>query len=468
MMHKNEDSESKYLLLLVKENQNFRPLVEKFRDLGAFFTGIGYAFPVQQEFALRDLIEDLPLTTVKKMPLKYPTFKSFKQAQKASFLQDLLYKAEYSLAQLGLKLHLEEIHNLTLDDLQDLNIADSYKNQIVFLMNKIENLKMGIEWARGMEKTVSKQNFPPVNIKFINEKDINFLQEEAPEMPRLVNFMDGNIPKPFIRKGITGMLVGAGGVGKTHGLAQLGLSISSGISWLGVYPIEKPGYVFLGLGENSNDDIHRLLRKIVKSMKKKHIDQNFFEKDPFKGAERRLAVMSFTGLDATFIRQNEPTDFFEKFLNQLKNKEPEEGWACIILDPLSRFAGADAENDNAAATQFIALTERITEQLKGKPTILLGHHMNKSGIGNDNTNQTASRGASALTDGVRWQANLEKTKKDRNNNLFEMNHITIKSVKSNFTVILKPQQLTKDDEGCIYADEKTHTKDRSPIEEPWK
>ena len=47
------------------------------------------------------------------------------------------------------------------------------------------------------------------------------------------------------------MLVGAGGAGKTHALAQLAISIATGTNWLGKFPIEQPGFVFMGLGENA-------------------------------------------------------------------------------------------------------------------------------------------------------------------------------------------------------------------------
>ena len=79
---------------------------------------------------------------------------------------------------------------------------------------------------------------------------------------------------------------------------------------------------------------------------------------------------------------------------------------------MDRFLGAEAETDNAAATQFISLLERITLELKGKPTVLFGHHMNKSGVSGTNTDQAAARGSSALTDGVRFQINLEKALKE--------------------------------------------------------
>ena len=265
-------------------------------------------------------------------------------------------------------------------------------------------------------------------------------------MPKLVNFIDGANPKPFIRKGIVAQIVGAGGVGKTHVLAQLALSITTGANWLGIYPIEKAGHVFIGLGENKDDDIHRLMRKIVKGYEKNNHETTLFAPNPLQEASKRLFVMSFTAMNGTFIRDGQPTPFFEAFFQELKDKEPKEGWACIILDPISRFMGADAENDNAAATQFIALLERLTLELKGQPTVIFGHHMNKSGVSSTNTDQGAARGSSAITDGVRWQANLEKVKKTSNpegEDQYELNQISMRPVKSNFTCSAPFPKTTK-------------------------
>lgn len=263
--------------------------------------------------------------------------------------------------------------------------------------------------------------------------------------------MEGSNIKPFIRKGIVAMLVGSGGVGKTHALAQLAISITTGIPWLGKYPVESIGYVFMGMGENSEEDIHRLLRKTVKNLFPK--ETTFFDENLIEGASKRLAITSFNGIDSSFIYKGQPTQSYELLLHELKEKEPKEGWSCIILDPISRFLGADAETDNASATRFIALLERLTLELKGHPTVLFGHHMNKNAGTSKSTDQAAARGSSAITDGVRWQANLEKVRKTITDEEeeYELDQIILRGVKSNFTAILPPQRLKKDENGILFA-----------------
>ena len=230
----------------------------------------------------------------------------------------------------------------------------------------------------------------------------------------------------------------------------MALSIATGSPWLGLFPIEKPGFVFLGLGENRDDDIHRLLRKVAKHQILHFDNQSvFFDKDPLLSASERIAPFSFSGQNATFIQNGQPTGYYQSIAKSLKEMEPDEGWSCIILDPISRFIGLDAETDNASATQFVTLLERLSMELKGNPTIVFGHHMNKGGVSGSNTDQAAARGSSAITDGVRWQVNLERAKTEPEDSGFQ--EVVFRHVKSNFTAIMPQQLLRKDEFGCLFS-----------------
>jgi DNA primase catalytic core len=280
--------------------------------------------------------------------------------------------------------------------------------------------------------------------RFIEEMPVNFLLNEAPSMPSLVTRTDEYDKEiTFIPRGIVGSLVGAGGIGKTHFLTQLAISIITGQDFLNSFKITKPGPVALILGENSYDDIHRLLQKTIKGFYGK--DLHSF-RDRLREAGRRLALYSVAGMNASFIDQYGNTStFYNTFVNYLVLMEPEEGWSCIILDPASRFMGPEAEKDNAAATAFISLLENTIQQLKGNPTVLFGHHMSKNAIGSLDTDASASRGASGLTDGVRLQINLEKVSKEDE----DKNKIKMKVAKTNHTARPKEQILTKDDLGHL-------------------
>jgi hypothetical protein len=88
----------------------------------------------------------------------------------------------------------------------------------------------------------------------------------------------------------------------------------------------------------------------------------------------------------------------------------------IIVDTLARFGAQDTELDNAAATRFIQLMERLAA-VPGRPTVEVAHHINKNARrdtaleAGDPAAAAASRGASALTDSPRFAALLEPLKR---------------------------------------------------------
>lgn len=436
-------------LILLPQGKSLRPLQDKFYEIGGFYNGIGYVFPLRKEQILKQIIKHLPDIKIRRIDLERGhTFDSIRQAHNASYFRDKLFALDNKILSIT---HTCQLDDLSEDSLENSQLPPERKELLLEYIQEREKLKRALEWAEGMEKTLFSQESASFQLKFIDEKTVNFLLKEAPKMPRLINYMQGSYPKTFIRKGIVGMLVGSGGVGKTHALVQLALSITTGIPWLGKYPIEKVGYVFMGMGENSEEDVHRLLRKIVKGLFGEQT--SFFDKDLLLEASKRLAMASFSGINSSFIYKGKPTQFYELLSHELKEKEPKEGWSCIILDPISRFLGADAETDNAAATQFISFLERLILEFRGQPTILFGHHMSKNAQAARNTDQGAARGSSAITDGVRWQANLEKVRKTLSSeeDEYELDQIILRCVKSNFTAILPSLRLKKSEDGILFA-----------------
>jgi len=329
-------------------------------------------------------------------------------------------------------------------------------------MNKTENNNFDskfLEIEKEEKKLNEKEIIPAqkikskiqnkINIEFLSEKKTNFITEEPPEQPKLLSIISGgNTTTAFLPKGIVAMIIGAGGIGKTHFLTQLAISIANNEIFLNKFITNEKGNVFMVLGENNENDIHRLIHKTVK-----HLYPTTKSKSDKIDFIKRLAISTVTGMNASLIdKNNEPTKFYKNLLQDLKDKEPANGWSLIILDPIARFLGGNAENDNSAATQFISLLEKIAIELKGNPTVLFAHHMNKSGLSGVATDQGAARGSSALTDGVRWQINLEHIKKSgkaENDKEYEVKKFTLRHVKSNHTAIIKPQTVIRDDFGNL-------------------
>lgn len=331
--------------------------------------------------------------------------------------------------------------------------ALSQQRLVIALMQTIqrkvlngENVSIGEiqEELRRIEKNDGSAN--KFSIKSLNEFKENFLLTNPPKKLMLLDYAnDKGVPTGFLPKGIVAMLTGAGGGGKTHLLAQLAISVSNGTRWLDTFTTTKhcgegnKGNIFFGLGENQYDDIHRVLYKASKELRDHEPD--ILKEAPLMEASKRIFPFSFCGQNAAFIENGKPSQYFRQLKAKLIEMKPKGGWALIILDPVSRLMGADAETDNAAATQFIALLEELTIDLPGKPTVLFAHHISKAAQRENKPDQTAARGSSALTDGVRWQVNLSKDDKDK---------ITLKMTKTNFTASFPiPIELVKDEDGFL-------------------
>jgi RecA-family ATPase len=134
-------------------------------------------------------------------------------------------------------------------------------------------------------------------------------------------------------------------------------------------------------------------------------------------AATRLWVLPMAGRSMALTRELERaqsddlpvTPMAEELERRLKETTPPVPWRLVVLDPLSRFAGGDVEKDNAAATRFVQVLERMAHL---GPTVLVTHHTTKIARSQDVVAKTdaaatiAARGASGLTDGVRWVATL--------------------------------------------------------------
>ena len=80
------------------------------------------------------------------------------------------------------------------------------------------------------------------------------------------------------------------------------------------------------------------------------------------------------------------------------------GARLVVFDPLRRFHDGD-ENDSATMTSVVNRFQALARETNA--AVILAHHANRISTASATGNlSSASRGSSALTDGVRWQANL--------------------------------------------------------------
>ncbi len=226
--------------------------------------------------------------------------------------------------------------------------------------------------------------------------DFGWLHEEAPPRRALLE-KDNECVLPM---GKVGFFVGEGGVGKSWALTQLAISVATGTSWLQNFnvPEDAVGGVIMAMGEEDPEEMHRRIRHITE-----HLN---LASHNLSDLDKRLWPLPLAGHFMEFLDDGERSFEHERFEQMLRLQAPEDGWKLVILDPASRFMGVDAEKDNAFATRFVQLLERLTS-LPGNPTVLCAHHTTKtSRAGGAGARSVAARGASALTDGARWQGNL--------------------------------------------------------------
>lgn len=226
--------------------------------------------------------------------------------------------------------------------------------------------------------------------------DFGWLHQDPPPRRALLE-KDGECILPL---GKVGFFVGEGGIGKSWALTQMAISVATGVPWFQTFrvPEDAIGSVIMAMGEEDPEEMHRRIRHITT-----HLD---LASHHMSDLEQRLWPLPLAGHFIEFLAEGERSFEHERFEQMLRQQAPADGWRLIILDPASRFMGVDAEKDNAFATRFVQLLERLTS-LPGNPTVICAHHTTKtSRMSNAGARAVAARGASALTDGARWQGNL--------------------------------------------------------------
>lgn len=208
--------------------------------------------------------------------------------------------------------------------------------------------------------------------------------------------------KDLVVLGKVGAVVAPGGSSKSQWLLQLAVGVATGLPVADHWEIGETGGVLAFFAEDDEDEIHRRLKRIQEHFKSAGTAA------PMAGMEDRLYVYSTIGTDTLLTKRGttgevSPTSVVQRIAalaDQIKNLK------LIIIDPASRFRGGE-ENSNEDATRFVEALETLTSQTGA--TVLIAHHTNKGSYGGDSEpGQGASRGASALTDGLRWQMNLSR------------------------------------------------------------
>lgn len=221
-------------------------------------------------------------------------------------------------------------------------------------------------------------------------------------------------PQGFMPLGRTAFLTGAGAVGKSWCFIQLALSVATGRPWLDTYNVtpEGQGKVLIALGEEEEGEIRRRIFNAANLLNLTEVERKLAMDNIIVAPLAGVPVALVYGIDEMRALQrdgqlskrdlaNAETPFARRLRKRLE--APGAEWRLIVVDPISRFAGPDAETDNASATRFVQALERLTH-VPGTPTVLAAHHSNKAAreSTDPSAGATAARGSSALTDGARF------------------------------------------------------------------
>lgn len=258
---------------------------------------------------------------------------------------------------------------------------------------------------------------------------------------------------PFVVEGKAGMLVAAGGAGKSMLLTQMAVSVATGVPWL-QNNVCRSGKVLLVMGEEDREEMQRRTRwafdGAVSDVEAadEPPDQKPNRNELLDRVRSNLKAVPLYGKSARFMNtdartgETEPTAFFRNLVDYLKKHGP---WSLIIIDPAVRFMGAEAETNNAAAAEFISKLERLTKVNEDTgadfdATVIAAHHTSQKSRNPDApVDQTAARGATALVDNCRWVAQIalkgpgKPDDKLPEGSDFYRNWRTLKVTKTNYT-----------------------------------
>lgn len=204
---------------------------------------------------------------------------------------------------------------------------------------------------------------------------------------------------PGLPVGTVGNLVAPGATGKTQFLLQLAVCRCLGLPSLGgLFPEAAPEKVLFLAAEEQEIIMRQRLHDIVDWLIGGDLFPEKTRTSVVDELQHRLKLFPLSGKDVRLIDNGYDTPVTAEIF------KIGEGCRLIIADPLRRLHDGE-ENDSSAMTQLVQSLERIAMQTNA--AVLVAHHTSKAAAFNGQSDsQQAARGSSALTDGVRWQANL--------------------------------------------------------------
>lgn len=261
------------------------------------------------------------------------------------------------------------------------------------------------------------------------------------------------IPPPmllsnFLPAGIPAMLAAPGGTGKSYLLLMLGVSIATGMPFLGKHQVEKPGSSLMIFAEENQSNLDNRVHSVAHWML-----------DPLPNADdllglvaARLFAKSMFGEPCLVTTKNGNECQQTPIVGQLiATAKQIPDLRLIALDPAAQFRGGE-ENASEDATRFVQAISKISKETGA--TVLMSHHVHKGSMAQNGQeiSQADARGSVAFTDNVRWTSVVrpmtqQEATKYGINKAQRINYIQFGTPKSSYTTPIPSLWLLRQQSG---------------------
>jgi hypothetical protein len=299
--------------------------------------------------------------------------------------------------------------------------------------------------ARGWRPRADAPLPAAIEPAFVDDAEMpeRWLAERPPARRWLVRHPDdaGAIPL-----GRAGALAGEGGIGKSWCVTSLAVAVATGRRWLRHFRVDSaaPRGVLLALAEENEEECWRRIwhcaDELGLSDHERELVRAHVHVYPLAG--RDVALLALVDRDKV-----EETVHLRSLRDRLARGGP---WGLVVLDPLARFAGVDAEASNLLATRLVQAVEGLAES-PGEPTVLVVAHSSKLARRGGTVD---ARGVTALTDGLRWAFGLAAVEGSTD-------AVELVPLKSNYASQRGPLVLRRHDHGVLVVETEDEARERT-------
>jgi RecA-family ATPase len=188
--------------------------------------------------------------------------------------------------------------------------------------------------------------------------------------------------------GRTGFVVGPRAVGKSQFVLQLAVSIASGTTLCGHWPVDEAGGVLALFGEDDSAELRRRLWHIKRTLTPEFGSVRFLN-----NIRHNLHVASVAGQDTQLsIKWGSGVRWTDYMQELIARAQQIDNLKLIIVDPANRFRG-ERDNSAQAVARFV---EALEYMVATTGATVLAVQLSKSG----------ARTCAVLSEDIRWQMNL--------------------------------------------------------------